>query len=604
MPASGWFGQRWRARRKRLLQLWAIGIGASVAVTIISATGYLEPSQAKALDFLMQLRGQRLVSDVVIVAIDDKAFESFGQRQPIPRDYLARVLRGLRRSGAAVVGLDIAFTAPTAAAEDGALVRAVADFGEGGARRVVLTAVLPSSGPLAEPAFGDLVAHGDPRVAQDSDGVVRQAALLLPKDGSGHVPAFALVIAARLQGIEPDRLAAALGGARPGELTRINYVGPAKTFLTIPSDVVVTLGDGADPATENPLRGRVVLVGATFQESRDFFQTPHGLMPGVEVHASIVHMILTESFIRPSGWALSLALQIALVLVAGTIMVTVRSAARGYTVFGATVALAFPASYLAFERGGYWVDFVLPVVATQLLGTVAAKLDARRFREAFGRYVSSDVAAQVLAQAPSLEGERREVSVLFSDLRGFTTISETMAPDKVAAHLTEYFDAMTAAIFRHRGMVNDFIGDAVMAIFGAPLADPDHALHAVKAAADMERALAGLNERWKAVGLPVLRMGIGVHTGEVFAGNVGGRARMKYTIVGDPVNVASRVEGLNKETGTTVLITEATRVLLGDRIDVRDCGAIPVKGRNEPVRVWELLAVRSDGGAPEKGEST
>lgn len=604
MPASGWFGQRWRARRKRLLQLWAIGIGASVAVTIISATGYLEPSQAKALDFLMQLRGQRLVSDVVIVAIDDKAFESFGQRQPIPRDYLARVLRGLRRSGAAVVGLDIAFTAPTAAAEDGALVRAVADFGEGGARRVVLTAVLPSSGPLAEPAFGDLVAHGDPRVAQDSDGVVRQAALLLPKDGSGHVPAFALVIAARLQGIEPDRLVAALGGARPGELTRINYVGPAKTFLTIPSDVVVTLGDGADPATENPLRGRVVLVGATFQESRDFFQTPHGLMPGVEVHASIVHMILTESFIRPSGWALSLALQIALVLVAGTIMVTVRSAARGYTVFGATVALAFPASYLAFERGGYWVDFVLPVVATQLLGTVAAKLDARRFREAFGRYVSSDVAAQVLAQAPSLEGERREVSVLFSDLRGFTTISETMAPDKVAAHLTEYFDAMTAAIFRHRGMVNDFIGDAVMAIFGAPLADPDHALHAVKAAADMERALAGLNERWKAVGLPVLRMGIGVHTGEVFAGNVGGRARMKYTIVGDPVNVASRVEGLNKETGTTVLITEATRVLLGDRIDVRDCGAIPVKGRNEPVRVWELLAVRSDGGAPEKGEST
>ena len=161
-----------------------------------------------------------------------------------------------------------------------------------------------------------------------------------------------------------------------------------------------------------------------------------------------------------------------------------------------------------------------------------------------------------------------------------------------------------AAIFRHRGMVNDFIGDAVMAIFGAPLADPDHALHAVKAAADMERALAELNERWKAVGLPVLRMGIGVHTGEVFAGNVGGRARMKYTIVGDPVNVASRVEGLNKETGTTVLITEATRVLLGDRIDVRDCGAIPVKGRNEPVRVWELLAVRSDGGAPEKGEST
>lgn len=581
-----------------------VGIGASVAVTIISATGYLEPSQAKALDFLMKLRGPRLSSDVVIVAIDDKAFDGFGQRQPIPRDYLARVLRGVRRGGAAVVGMDIAFTAPTGVAEDGALARAVAEFREGGARRVVLTAGLPSSGPLAEPAFKDLVSHGDPRVAEDSDGVVRQAALLMPRDAGSRQPSFALVAAARLQGLEPERLAASLADARPGELTRINYVGPAKTFLTIPSDVVAALGDGAgEPAADNPLRAKVVLVGATFQESRDFFQTPHGLMPGVEVHANIVHMILTGSFIRPSGWALSLGLQIALVLVAGVIMVTIRSAVAGYVVFGATVALAFPASYVAFARGGYWVDFVLPVVATQLLGTVAGKLDARRFREAFGRYVSPDVAAQVLSQAPSLQGERRDVSILFSDLRGFTTISETMAPDKVAAHLTEYFEAMTAAIFRHRGMVNDFIGDAVMAVFGAPLADPDHALHAVEAAADMDRALAALNAKWEGLGLPVLRMGIGVHTGEVFAGNVGGRARMKYTIVGDPVNVASRVEGLNKETGTTILITEATRGLVGDRVEVRDCGAIPVKGRNEPVRVYELLAVRSGSGTREKEEA-
>jgi adenylate cyclase len=248
------------------------------------------------------------------------------------------------------------------------------------------------------------------------------------------------------------------------------------------------------------------------------------------------------------------------------------------------------------------VDFVLPVAATNLLGAWAGKLDSRRFHQAFGRYVSPDVAAQVLAHAQSLEGERREVSILFSDLRGFTTISETMAPDRVASHLTEYFDAMTAAIFRHRGMVNDFIGDAVMAVFGAPLGDPDHALHAVRAAADMDRALAGLNARWSATGAPTLKMGIGVHSGEVFAGNVGGKARMKYTIVGDPVNVASRVEGLNKETGTTILITEATRSLVADRVDARDCGAIPVKGRNEPVRVYELLAVRPEGAA-QKGES-
>ncbi len=166
-----------------------------------------------------------------------------------------------------------------------------------------------------------------------------------------------------------------------------------------------------------------------------------------------------------------------------------------------------------------------------------------------------------------------------------------MAPEQVAAILNQYFDAMTAAIFKHRGMINDFVGDAVMAIFGAPLADREHAEHAAQAALAMTEALRALNLRWEGEGLPELRMGIGIHSGEVFAGNVGGRARVKYTIVGDAVNVASRVEGLNKELGTTMLITEATRHLLGDRVEARDMGPREVKGRAELVHVHELLAV-------------
>ena len=152
--------------------------------------------------------------------------------------------------------------------------------------------------------------------------------------------------------------------------------------------------------------------------------------------------------------------------------------------------------------------------------------------------------AQVMSNPHSLRGERRQVSILFSDLRGFTPLCEAMPVEAVAAHLNEYFDAMTEAIFTRRGMINDFVGDAIMAVFGAPLADPDHALHAVQSAVAMEQALSALNQRWEAAGLPPLHMGIGIHSGELFVGNVGGAAKLKYAVVGDPVNATARLESL------------------------------------------------------------
>ena len=156
---------------------------------------------------------------------------------------------------------------------------------------------------------------------------------------------------------------------------------------------------------------------------------------------------------------------------------------------GGALAIGVPAAFYAFNRGGYWIDFVLPVVATTLTGLGGDALDRKRFRDSFARYLSRDVMARVLTDAPSLRGEHREVSILFSDLRGFTTLSEQLPPERIASHLNEYFEAMTTAIFAHHGMINDFVGDAVMAVFGAPMADADHAWHAVQSARDMDRAL-------------------------------------------------------------------------------------------------------------------
>lgn len=616
----------WRARRRRLLQLWGAGLIASVLVTGASALGYLEPLQARTLDVLMRLGGQRFPSEVVIVALDDTAFDALGRRQPIPRDYLARLVRGLQRSGAAAAGLDITLGTATTAAADMALARALLDWSQDGVSRVVFVGTTPpDSGPLADPAFLRSMMRGSDRVPVDADGIIRRAAVLIPSGVGRSLPALSLVTLAQVGGGRRDALETTLAesGAvatlpmwspragwdvtapaprdiRPGQLLRINFVGPQGSFLTIPSDAVANLGGGeAMIAEDNPLRGRIALVGATFRDSRDFFETPQGTLPGVEVHANLVHMLATRSFIRPSGWLVSLAIQLGVVGVAGVIFVLLRPLRGTLVSLALTLALGVPASYLAFHGGGYAVDFLIPVLVTCTLGVTAEGLARHRFRSSFGRYVGREVMKQVVAEHPSLEGDRREVSILISDLRGFTTLSETMPVETVATRLNEYFPAMIGAIFAHRGMISAFLGDGILAVFGAPLHDPDHAWHAARAAVAMQAALAELNRGWAASGLPALRMGIGIHTGVVFAGNVGGAARTTYTVIGDPVNVTARLESLNKDLGTTLLITEEAQTRLGDRVETRYCGEAPVKGRAQPLRVYELLAVHPDGGLPE-----
>ena len=608
----------WRARQARLLQLWVVGMGVSLLGTAASSLGWLEPVQARTLDLIQKVQGQKFTSDVVVVAIDQDAFEALGQRTPISRKYMAQLIDGLRRSGAAVVGIDFEYTSPTSVEDDTALLHAIQRFSDHGVSRVVLGDVAPEAGVLADPKFLKGVVRGSPVAPKDEDGLVRRASYVVARSKRPREPSLSLAIIARLAGMNREALATAVATgsielplwssdphAGPRRVTavpldptfmRINYAGPAASFLTIPSNAVAALSDPQmEVAHDNPLRDRVVLIGTTFEASRDAFVTPVGELPGVEVHATLAHMLMTRNFIQPTGWLGSLGSQLVVVVLAGVVLTLVRPLVGTLICLVGGLPLGIFASYYAFKRGGYWIDFLLPVLATTLLGVGADVISRRRFRESFGRYVSPQVAAQILAEAPSLGGARLEVSILISDLRNFTTLSENMEPVRLTTHLNEYFEAMTAAIFSNQGMVNDFVGDSIIAVFGAPLADDAHAIHAVKSAVGMDQALAKLNTRWEAAGLPTLRQGVGIHTGVVYAGNVGASSRMKYTVIGDPVNVAARLEGLNKELGTTILMTEETYAILKDRVDVKDRGAIPVKGRVQPVRVYEVVAVNSDG---------
>jgi adenylate cyclase len=205
--------------------------------------------------------------------------------------------------------------------------------------------------------------------------------------------------------------------------------------------------------------------------------------------------------------------------------------------------------------------------------------------------VSKDVYEQLVANPAlaRLGGQRREMTVLFSDIRGFTAVSERGQPEEIVGMLNEYFTRMVDLVFTHKGTLDKFVGDMVMALFGAPLDDPHHADHAVEAALDMIAALAVLNARWKAEGRPELDIGIGINTGPMIAGNIGSEAIMSYTVIGDAVNLGSRLESLNKQYGTRIIISDATREQLSRPYRLRPLGDVIVKGKTQPVAIFEVV---------------
>jgi adenylate cyclase len=209
----------------------------------------------------------------------------------------------------------------------------------------------------------------------------------------------------------------------------------------------------------------------------------------------------------------------------------------------------------------------------------------------FSRYVSKDVFDQVLQnpELAELGGKRRTMSVLFSDVRGFTAITERGEPEALVAQLNEYFSRMVEVVFAHRGTLDKFVGDMVMALFGAPLDDEAHADHAVSAALDMVRALDELNRKWQSEGRPALGIGIGVNSGEMIAGNIGAETIRSYTVIGDAVNLGARLESLNKDYRTTIIISDRTRRLLRKSYNLRSLGPVTVKGKSESVEIFEVV---------------
>jgi adenylate cyclase len=349
-----------------------------------------------------------------------------------------------------------------------------------------------------------------------------------------------------------------------------------------------------DPAV---FKDKIVLVGLNAAGLVDVFQTPHGdpLMPGIQVHASVADSVLSHLYIRPaSNWTRVAA------AMGGAVAIGLASASLPFSAAAMTAMLAAAAwtwLSLFLFREGIWVNLTTPVlaVAVALFAGTAYRYfvedrEKRKVKRLFGRYVSKDVYSQLIAnpELAELGGQRRDMTVLFSDIRGFTSVTEKGDPEELVAQLNEYFTLMVDIVFRHRGTVDKFVGDMVMALFSAPLDDGDHAEHAVEAAIEMVRELGELNRKWLAEGRAQLDIGVGINSGEMIAGNIGSSAIMSYTVIGDNVNLGSRLESLNKDYKTRVIISDATRARLKGSYAIRPLGEVVVKGKTRPVAIFEV----------------
>jgi len=374
----------------------------------------------------------------------------------------------------------------------------------------------------------------------------------------------------------------------------INFRGPARTFKYYSFVDVI---QGRVPLTV--FRDRIVLVGATAVGIYDIRITPfESVYPGVEIQATVIDNILQQDYLRSSARAfrLDLVAMIGLSLLLGWWLPRLR-AARGLFLFLVMVMAYIMVGFYLFSGHRLHLQMLYPLnclatvyVGVTLMRFLAEERERRRIRAAFQSFVAPEVVNEMLQHPEKLRlgGEKRELTVMFSDIRGFTTLAEQMEAATLVSLLHAYLTPMTEIVFKHGGTVDKYIGDALMAIYGAPLDLPEHADRAVQTALEMTAALRQLCQEWQPRGWPEIQIGVGINSGLMSVGNMGSERLFDYTVIGDDVNLASRLEGLNKQYGTEILVSEYTAKRLQNSFILREVDRVRVKGKRVPVSIFEV----------------
>jgi adenylate cyclase len=613
-----------------------LGLACAVAVWAISHLSLLAALEDWMLDACFILRGTRSTSArVVIVAIDDDSLRELGKPYAYMSPELAEVFVHLHKQGVAAIGLDVMVPEDMTELPDISQPGGRGDAAPmGKALELADNVVLPQwrlQGEWLRPIPQWRTRHNDPfagkgadlgfiNLTEDNDHFVRRQQLLA-REGDEAAVQFALALYARARGLSIDSIQWEADGTpvvaeqpvplEQGQFLCINYVGPSGSFPVIPFHKVLAdaRAGRVSPDVAGGLRGAVVLIGMTARGGQDYHATPYannsarwlpgrasGLTGGTEIQGHIYATLHDRAFIRTPWWLTPLPS----LLIFGALLG--RAFARMSLGGGFLVALGHHFAWKGVALAAFaYLNWRVPMVAMLLLGFVLYAVTFawrwRQLRRMLGVVKSEAITLALEADPRRLDpgGEERELTVMFSDVRGFTTFSESHTPHEVVALLNAYFTAIVPVIEAHGGTINQYMGDGIMVLFGAPASCDDHALRAVKAARAMVRKVHELAEQWAKLGFTGMRIGVGINTGKAVVGAIGSARRLDYTAIGDTTNTAARIEAANKDMGTEVLISDATyQALTGNQLAELRCSKEP---RPMEVKKKQLLvhAVDAEG---------
>jgi adenylate cyclase len=619
--------------------LYALGLAAIFIVSFLSSQGYLlQQFELKSIDWRFHVRGERTpTDDVALVLIDERSLGELGQ-WPWPRSTHARLIEALNHGGARVIVFDVLFAEKSDPAEDAALVAAVKQAGN-----VVLGAFAPGEGMLVEQAHTELLAGfalrprevanrgraasvatlrgpldplmravagiGLAMAPPDRDGVLRHAFLAVHNDADGLLyPTLGLAGGKAALSLPDDDISIdfsrrmRLGDAAIVSLdTRgramINFTGGRGTREHI-SYVDVLEGRLEQGAVHN----KIVLVGIGAHGLYDVHPNPFSPdFLGPEFNADFIDNVLSDNFLTSASPGVNMLLLVLIGLIVTYLSANLRSiTAAG--VSAVTIVVFIAAVTWAFTSADMVIGMIAPTTTALLAYTLitlrrltSEEVSRARLRKYFASYAPPEVVEELDAgiMQEKMAGTQSEITVLFSDIRGFTSIGSTMEPPRLVRFLNLYFTAMVGVVFDYGGTVDKFIGDGLLVLYNALTEQPDHAKRAVFTALEMQKRVKLLNEEWADDGFPAIRIGVGIHTGDAVIGNIGPEMRMDYTAIGSTVSLASRTEGLTKDFGVEVIITDHTLAQLDDLVEVKALGATEVRGIPEPVEMYQVLGFKS-----------
>ncbi len=624
-----------------------ISIGAILLANILSLTNTVNSLELKLIDMRFDIRGPLPLEDspVVIIKIDDQSDESTIARWPWPRSYYASIIKNLNEAGAAVIGIDVMLDKPDMSneASDDSLARALEKYDN----VVLVGKMLRSiSGDVTEyPPYGKFNKSpwGLVAVEADIDGFYRKYRVAENYHDSLYASFATLVInrylgngdSLQLENHSNYYLLDSLHIPKFAENSMlINFHGPAYSFqgysfdyviddedfdlhedfdadlFSDPGDVEFGIAPGLKYSGE--LKGKIVLIGATMFELHDNFPTPflsvtdstgHANpieMPGVELHANAIQTILSQNFLNQLSRTNMVI--ILLILVVVTFLLTRFLPTLWSSVATLVLIIAFVLfAIFLFTNYNIVIEILNPIlviafsyVGHTLFHYLQTQQEKKMLRGAFAHYVPETVVQELVNNPDKLQlgGEERVVTVMFSDVAGFTTVSEKLTPHELVVLLNEYLTAMTNIVLENNGIIDKYEGDAIMAEFGMPVPYDEHPHCACRTALKMQEKLTEMRKKWKEEGRPELEARIGINTGNVIVGNMGSETVFDYTVMGDSVNLGARLEGANKQYDTFIMISEYTNEYVKNDFYTRPLDLIRVKGKNKAVEVFELIGER------------